>query len=194
MRYYGILFLLCLAVSISAQGPNSGIEYADAGKFHWGLFKGRVNPQHIAEMGSNTGAVTVSSLSYSTVKFTSTSVILKISAKFHPHESWTRYPKLRNPGHALNHEKRHFDICEIYAREIRKRISETTFTRRNLNAQLKVIFSDLTKQHSDEQSKYDHETDHSIDPEEQAEWNNEIDQRLADLAGYADTIVVIPLN
>lgn len=194
MRYYGILFLLLLSISIYAQGPNGGIEYADAGKFHWGLFRGKINHQHIAEMGSNTGAVTVSSLSYSTVKFTSTAVILKISAKFHPQESWTRYPKLRNPGHALNHEKRHFDICEIYAREIRKRISETTFTRRNLNAQLKTIFAELTQKHSAEQSKYDHETDHSIDHEEQDEWNNEIEQRLAALAAYSDTVVVIPLN
>src|SRR3990170_2865993 len=179
MRYYGTLFLLILSVSIYAQGPSNAIEYADAGKFHWGLFKGRINPQHIAEMGANTGAVTVSSLSYSTVKFTSNSVILKITAKFHPHESWTRYPKLRNPGHALNDEKRHFDLCEVYARKIRQRISETQFTRRNLNSQLKVIFASLTKEHSDEQSKYDHETEHSIDPEEQAEWNKEIDQRLA---------------
>ncbi|HUR31447.1 MAG TPA: DUF922 domain-containing protein, partial [Saprospiraceae bacterium] len=141
-----------------------------------------------------TGAVTVSSLSYSTVKFTSNSVILKISARFHPQESWTRYPKLRNPTHALNHEKRHFDICEIYARKIRQRISETHFTRRNLNTQLKTIFSGLTKEHSAAQSMYDNETDHSIDPAQQALWNKEIDRQLSDLAGYADTIVEIPLN
>ena len=194
MRYYTFLLFLFLSSTFYAQGPNGGIEYANAGKFHWGLFKGRVNPKHIEEMGSNTGAVTVSSLSYSTIKFTSNSVILKITAKFHPHESWTRYPKLRNPGHALNHEKRHFDLCEVYARKIRQRISETQFTRKNLNAQLKTIFSSLTREHSDEQSKYDHETDHSIDPEEQAEWNKEIDQRLADLEEYSDTVVVIPLN
>jgi hypothetical protein len=59
---------------------------------------------------------------------------------------------------------------------------------------LKTIFSEVTKQHSAEQSKYDHETDHSIDPEEQAEWNKEIDMRLAALADYSDTVVVIPLN
>src|SRR5688500_13352767 len=111
MRIFLLLCGLLFSMSLFAQGPH-GIEYADAGKFTWELFKGRVNPQHIAEMGKNTGAVTVSSLSYSTVKFTSNSVILKISAKFHPQESWTRYPKLRNPTHALNHEKRHFDICE----------------------------------------------------------------------------------
>jgi hypothetical protein len=52
----------------------------------------------------------------------------------------------------------------------------------------------LTHEHSMEQSKYDNETEHSIDPEQQALWNSEIDQRLTDLADYADTIVVVPLN
>jgi hypothetical protein len=188
--------MLCgffLSLSLFAQGPD-GIEYSESQKFHWGMFRGRINPKHIAEMGKNTGAVTVSSLSYSTVKFTPTSVVLKVSAKFHPHESWTRYPKLRNPGHALNHEKRHFDLCEVYARKLRQRISETRFTRRNLNTQLKTIFAEMTSEHSAEQSKYDHETEHSIDPEQQLVWNKIIDHRLAELSDYEDTIVVVPLN
>lgn len=145
-------------------------------------------------MGANTGAVTVSSLSYSTIKFTSKSIVLKITAKFHPEESWTRYPKLRNPSHALNHEKRHFDLCEVYARKIRQRISESHFTRRNLNSKLKTIFADLAAEHSEEQSKYDHETEHSIDPDQQQAWNKIIDHRLAELSDFSDTIVVVPLN
>ena len=193
MRYFLTLCSFLLTLAVYAQ-PNRGIEYSEAGKFHWGLFKGKINPKHIAEMGENTGAVTVSSLSYSTVKFTSNSIILKISAQFHPHESWTRYPKLRNPTHALNHEKRHFDICEIYARKIRQRISETKFTRRSLNAQLKTIFAELSREHSFEQSKYDHETDHSIDPQQQAIWNQEIDTRLAELDAFSDTIIEVKLN
>jgi hypothetical protein len=115
MRLLFLFFGFFLSLTLFDPGP-SGLEYYEAGKFHCGMVKGTINHHHIAEMGQNTGAVTVSSLSYNTVKFTSTSVILKISAKFHPQESWTRYPKLRNPTHALNHEKRHFDLCEVYAR------------------------------------------------------------------------------
>ncbi len=188
--------MLCVSlftISLFAQSPG-GIEYAATGSFDWDLFKGKINPQHITTMGKNTGAVTVSSLSYNTVKFTSNSVILKVTAKFHPTESWTRYPKLKNPGHALNHEKRHFDLCEIYARKIRQRISETHFTRRNLNSQLKTIFADLTKEHAAEQFNYDGQTNHSIDPEQQILWNKAIDQRLASLSDYSETIIEVPLN
>jgi|SRR5687768_473481 len=193
MRYLPLLFGFFLSVSVFAQGPDA-IEYSKTGNFTWSLFRGKINPQHIAEMGKNTGAVTVSSLSYSTVKFTSTSVILKVTAKFHPTESWTRYPKLRNPNHALNHEKRHFDLCEVYARKIRQRINETQFTRRNLNYKLKTIFAELTQEHSAEQENYDHQTEHSIDPEQQAIWNKIIDRRLEELEEYSETIVVIPFQ
>ncbi len=193
MRFLLILFGFFLSIALSAQGPEA-IEYSRTGNFTWSLFKGKINPQHIAQMGKNTGAVTVSSLSYTTVKFTPTAVILKVTAKFHPTESWTRYPKLHNPGHALNHEKRHFDLCEIYARKIRQRLSETQFTRRNLNANLKTIFAELTKEHADEQIIYDHETEHSIDPEQQVIWNKIIDSRLEDLVEYSESIVVIPFN
>lgn len=191
-----IQLVLCgclLSLSLLAQ-TSDGIEYDATGAFNWGLFKGKINPQHIATMGKNTGAVTVSSLSYSTVKFTTTSVILKVTAKFHPTESWTRYPKLKNPGHALNHEKRHLDLCEVYARKIRQRISQTNFTRRNLNTQLKTIFATITKEHATEQARYDHETEHSIDPEQQSVWNKVIDRRLTDLAEFSESVVVIPLN
>ena len=121
-------------------------------------------------------------------------MILKVTAKFHPTESWTRYPKLRNPNHALNHEKRHFDLCEVYARKIRQRINETQFTRRNLNYKLKTIFAELTQEHSAEQENYDHQTEHSIDPEQQAIWNKIIDRRLEELEEYSETIVVIPFG
>lgn len=193
MRFHFLLSVLFMSSALFAQGPEA-IEYAKTGNFTWSLFKGKINPQHIAQMGKNTGAVTVSSLSYTTVKFTPNSVILKVTAKFHPTESWTRYPKLHNPGHALNHEKRHFDLSEVYARKIRQRISETTFTRRNLNVQLKTIFAELSKEHSLEQSNYDHETEHSIDPEQQAIWNKMIDKRLNELAEYSEPVISIPLN
>lgn len=193
MRLFLVLCVSFVSITVFAQGPG-GIEYAATGNFDWNLFKGKINPQHVATMGKNTGAVTVSSLNYSTVKFTSNSVILKVTAKFHPTDSWTRYPKLKDPNHALNHEKRHFDLCEVYARKIRQRISETHFTRRNLNAQLKTIFSALAGEHNAEQIKYDHQTDHSIDPDQQKLWNKQIDVRLTDLADYAETVVVVPLN
>ena len=190
------LLVLCLSlVSVALFGQHKGgIEYSENASFHWGLFKGKINPKHIAEMGSNTGAVTVSSLSYQTLEMNNRYAKIKITAQFHPHESWTRYPKLNNADEALIHEKRHFDICEIYARKIRQVVSTTKFSRHSFNDELSFLFKKLAGEHRDLQSKYDHETDHSIDAEEQELWNAAIDSKLQELSEYASTVVTVSLN
>jgi hypothetical protein len=33
----------------------AAIEYSPDGDFNWSMFKGKINPRHIAEMGDNTG-------------------------------------------------------------------------------------------------------------------------------------------
>lgn len=193
MKFFAGLFFTFLSLSLLAQ-PSSGIEYSENGAFHWGMFRGRVNPKHIAEMGKNTAAVTVSSLSYETLEIKNGVARIKITAQFHPNESWTRYPKLYHPDEALLHEKKHFEICEIYARKIRKAVSQSTFSKRRFNEELTVLFKKLAHEHKNHQSTYDHETAHSIDREQQKRWNEEIEKELVSLNDYASTVVTVTLN
>lgn len=189
------LLVLCLSlttIALFAQA-KSGIEYSENAAFHWGLFKGKINPRHIAEMGTNTGAVTVSSLSYQTLEVTSRYAKIRIISQFHPHESWTRYPKMNNADEALIHEKRHFDICEIYARKIRQAVSTTKFKRETFNDELNFLFKKLSAEHRDLQAKYDLETDHCINAEEQALWNAAIDSKLEELSKYSSPVVTVGL-
>lgn len=158
------------------------------------MFKGKINQNHLAEMGENTGAVTVSSLSYKTIKFDGHTAVIKITAEFHPTESWTRYPKLTNSKVALEHEKRHFDICEIYARKLRLLVSEADFSRHTFNDELNLLFKKITAEQRDIQALYDEETDHSIDEERQVVWNRRIDVQLHELADYAEAIVTVKVN
>lgn len=186
-----LTFGLC-AVALYAQ-ETAGIEYSPTGNFNWSMFRGQVNPQHIAEMGTNTGAVTVSSLSYKSEIYDRIAKV-RISATFNPLESWTRYPKLYHPEEALNHEKRHFDICEIYARKIRQAVSLSHFNRGNFHGQLEYLFRKLVKDYRAEQSRYDRETRHSMDAEQQKKWNAIIDSRLSSLTGYSSPVVTVTLN
>ncbi len=158
------------------------------------MFKGKINQRHLAEMGENTGAVTVSSLSYKTLKFDGRTAVISITAEFHPTESWTRYPKLTNSKVALEHEKRHFDICEIYARKLRQLVSEAAFNRHSFNDELNLLFKKVTAEQRGIQALYDEETDHSIDEDRQVVWNRKIDAQLNELANYAKTIVTIKVN
>ena len=176
-----------------AQEPT-GIEYSLAGAFTWDMFRGKINQRHIAEMGSNIGAVTVSSLSYKTIQIQGKMVKIKISAEFKPLESWTRYPKLEHPEEALNHEKRHFDICEIYARKIRQVVSQAQLNTWNFNGELDFLFKKIVKEYHTEQARYDRETNHSMDADQQKKWNTAIDLQLKALSAYSNPIVTVTLD
>jgi hypothetical protein len=186
-----LIFGLCSLV-INAQ-ETAGIEYSPTGNFNWSMFKGKVYPHHIAEMGSNTGAVTVSSLSYES-EVNGRIAKVRISAMFNPLESWTKYPKLYHPDEALNHEKRHFDICEIYARKIRQAVSQSHFNRGNFNQELENQFRKIVAEYRSAQSRYDRETKHSMDAEQQKKWNAMIDSQLKTLSYFSNPTVTITLN
>jgi len=184
---------ICLVLSATGlfSQQSALVEYAAVTQFNWSMFKGKVNMQHLNDMGDNTQAVTVSNLSYATSEITATSAKVKIVAEFNPMESWTRYPKMERQEIALDHEKRHFDITEIYARKIRKAIASAHFTSGNFNNSLNSLFKDLTSQHRAEQNKYDHETRHSMDTAQQQKWDKWIDEQLESLSNYSRTSVVV---
>jgi hypothetical protein len=194
MKPWLILCFIFSTVVLSAQSHPPVIEYAALSNFHWGLFKGKINPKHVEQMGANIAAVTVSALSYTTSVINGKTATIRITAEFRPHESWTRYPKIKLPAVALDHEKRHFDITEIYARKIRQMVSTTKFSSIGFNEELDALFKEMAAQHRAEQARYDLETNHSIKPEEQKQWNVWIDSQLKALSKYSGEIVNISLH
>ena len=175
---------------MQAQQPVV-LEYATVRKFHWGLFKGKINERHIHEMGENTGAVTVSSISYTALQISPDEATVTITARFHPEESWTRYPNLIKPEEALEHEKKHFALTEVYARKLRKLVSNSRYSATRFKDEINKQFTDLVTQHRAEQVRYDHETNHSINNHQQTKWNARIDEQLESLSTYSRTTVII---
>ena len=192
MKFILIFCLGLTSFTIRSQTSNA-IEYSPTGPFNWSMFKGKVNTTHLDQWGNHTGAVTVSSLSYTT-EVRNHQAKIKITALFNPNESWTKYPHLEHPDEALNHEKRHFDICEIYARKFRQVVSQTQFHQRTFNTEIENIFKKLTADYRAEQNRYDRETDHSINKKEQAVWNTLIDKKLKELKDYEKNSLTILLN
>ncbi|MBP6680227.1 MAG: hypothetical protein KA166_03490 [Saprospiraceae bacterium] len=190
MKWLTILCVVFVSTGLFSQ-QLPFVDYAAVTSFNWSLFKGKVNIQHLNEMGDNTQAVTVSSLSYTADAITDRSATLKVVAQFNPNESWTRYPNMERQEIALDHEKRHFDITEIYARKIRKAIATGHFTSKHFSDALNTLFKDFTSQHRAEQNKYDFETMHSMDAVQQKKWNKWIDEQLEALSDYSKTALVV---
>ena len=193
MKIILTVFSALLTMTINAQQPLL-IEYAAVSNFHWGLFEGKINPDHLGQMGQNTGAVTVSSISISTQQTSAKEATVLITARFHTQESWTRFPNLTQPAEALNHEKRHLDITEVYARKLRQAVSKTKLSSKNFMKELDHLFKDYVTQHRAEQVHYDHETNHSTVTEQQRKWDMKIDGQLKELSDYIDNKIVVRLD
>jgi hypothetical protein len=89
-------------------------------------------------------------------------------------------------GYALIHEQKHFDLGEIYSRqlrrELRKMVGIGEFVSEKRMQELLDLYSDKL---SKRQKLYDEETTAPIRPERQTFWNQLILQELEELNEYA---------
>ncbi len=87
----------------------------------------------------------------------------------------------------LLHEQLHFDICELYARKLRKKLLETEpqLDPLEYSKQITPIFNDIWEAYQKVQNKYDDETEHGLIREMQIRWINDVKYELELLDEYA---------
>ena len=111
-------------------------------------------------------------------------VTAEVTNYFDPSKSWIK-PNATNE--ILKHEQLHFDITEIYARELRKRIKalQNTFPDKDVvDMQIKAAFKQYARMMEREQTRYDNETNHSIIVDMQKKWSDSVAIRLINLKDY----------
>ena len=150
------------------------IPWSSERRLEWADFKGKPFKTAWA------AAITASGITYefsSMVENDDVNLDITISTFFYPKESWVQ-PESSNDV-ILSHEQLHFDISELFARKMRKRVAEARFTK-NVKAEIKKIYRDILKELSAFQKKYDYETNFSRNLEKQLEWNARIANALRD--------------
>ena len=109
---------------------------------------------------------------------------IKVQCEFSKKFSIARKDKSPN---LLLHEQGHFDLAEIYAREIRHDIlTIRSKVNRDNYKMLDSIHHLWDSKLLKEQIKYDKETDYSRDTLRQSEWMVEIKSRLQKLSRYKE--------
>lgn len=71
----------------------------------------------------------------------------------------------------LNHEQGHADIGFLYAIKLKEAFSKTSFLRKDYQEEIKKIWTIIFAEMNAEQLKYDAETNHSKNFEEQKKWD-----------------------
>lgn len=110
----------------------------------------------------------------------------KITTFFLCDESWMI--KKWSDDAVLGHEQGHFDLAELFARRLRKKISEISVCS---EGEAGLVLDSLYKINQGEmdqwQDEYDNASDHSMDKEGQKKWNLKIKGRLDSLSAYLGT-------
>lgn len=151
-----------------AQEIEEGVLWNSAKRLTWSDFRGKVPPASVP------AATTASGISYTyTANLLHHEVKLdfEVNAYFYPNESWYK-PEVCTEN-TLAHEQLHFDISELFARKMRKRLRRTSFSD-NVKAEVREIYQEILKELGDFQDQYDWETNFSRNKEKQMEWNKKI--------------------
>jgi hypothetical protein len=90
----------------------------------------------------------------------------------------------------LKHEQLHFDICELYARKLRKMIADKDFKKvHNVQEVIQQMYNKVSAEFIKEEDKYDNDTNHGLNAAKQQVWADDIQKQLQELDAYSSTEV-----
>jgi len=153
-------------------------------KLRWEDFQGTPDENHFASAVTNYSII---------VRFEYCEDFIKVFVEntFLKKTSWKKYNTSDN---LLKHEQGHFDIAEIYARQIRKMITQISYNRLSeFFEKIKYIEKKQGSLLKKEQKKYDYETNLSRDIEAQSKWSKEIEKRLTALNDYNNPVIILKM-
>ena len=141
-------------------------------KLTWADFKGE------PEERQSVAAITASGISYqfsTEMRNDDIKINFTVHSYFYPEKSWYQ-PKLVDEV-ILSHEQLHFDISEIFARKMSRRLETSRFSK-NVKNEVKAIYGEVLRELNQFQNHYDKETNFSRNREQQLVWNTKIEQML----------------
>ena len=169
-------FLQTTAGFLFAQEPGEELlEWSHTRKLTWADYKAAPNPN------SDAAASTTSYLGFS-YSVRNEGFSYRIESKFSKTRSWG----LHKTPYILSHEQGHFDIAEVFARKLEKKMKEYRFNPKTYQKDLSKIYRDILDEKEEMQNDYDRETNHSINREKQAAWLKKIEALLQEYEPWAD--------
>ncbi len=173
-----LLFALLFSILVFPEPINEKIFWQEGHKLKWEDFKGKAIKSSNFVASTNTGI----SFQYSyAIKNNKLNVDYTVSCFFKPEGSW--YKAERVNDHILKHEQAHFDISELHARMLRKKLSERKFTK-NIKSEIEAIYKLVEAKRRAMQNKFDAESDHSRNVKNEATWQKYIAQQLAEYESW----------
>lgn len=175
VKFFLLGLLLIPSTLFSQRKEEELLAWSDSNRLTWADYKGKPDTESDAA---------ASTTSYLAIDYTirSNSFSYKIESRFSKTRSWG----LHKTNYILRHEQGHFDIAEVFARKLHKKMSKYKFNRKTYQKDLKKIYDEVTKEKEEIQNSYDEETNHSINRKKQAEWLKKIEEMLDEYVAYSN--------
>jgi len=165
--------ILAIFFTFSASLPSDAIPWNSQRKLSWSDFKTLVKAPH-------NGALTTSVITYE-YHCNNNTIQFKVNAWFIPDQSWVK-STMKN-DYILAHEQLHFDITELHARILRKRLTEEVKTCKDASKSEK-IYRETVNQLDKMQDEYDLKTSNSMEKTNQIIWQDSVYSRLKALKNW----------
>ena len=163
-----------------AAGPEE-FHWAEHSKLSWDDFRGGIGSDE-----DEVAAATHCGIGFKTTMPGSADDRpgIEVYNLFYANKSWVK-PDAKLPE-ILIHEQGHFDLCEIYTRKLRARLSKyapaanrKAFTSEMKNAMV-AIYNEVSNEYEARQQAYELETTHGTDQAAQKKWIDTIARELGE--------------
>ncbi|MBK7669141.1 MAG: DUF922 domain-containing protein [Sphingobacteriaceae bacterium] len=176
------LFLLLLFSSFLTKDEDDILVWEESRILTWDDFRGKPAKR-----------MSAASTHYDIFKTITERGKITIEAVFFCNKSWKKVSWINQQ--VLEHEQKHFDIVELYARKLRKLISETKYSSyANLKTVSDSLYAVIDKEMDVYQDKYDDETDASMNGDKQREWNKKIPIEIKALSLYKNSTFTVSFS
>ena len=91
--------------------------------------------------------------------------------------SWAKPEEMNDD--VLAHEQGHFDLCELYTRKLRERLSNVNVDVNTLKPVLRSIYDKLQTEYKARQEAYEGETAHGVNLPQQRKWQQILERELS---------------
>jgi hypothetical protein len=165
----------------SPESASSQLLWHPTRPLNWTDFQGMPDP------GEGVDALSSCGISLDPTLTKTGELRFEVDAYFSRPDSWVDGADASSL--LLHHEQGHFDIGEIYARKLRRRLANTRFERGTLNQQITALYQQTFDEYAKAQETYDRVAEHSTNPAGQLEWDRWIARELQRNEAYRGRLV-----
>jgi len=146
-------------------------QWHEHNKLSWDDFRGDV-----AASNDESAAATYCAIGFKTNTTAPGNKEIIVYNTFYTNKSWVRSDA--KISSILEHEQGHFDLCEIYTRKLRDRMSKFDCNAPNVMQSLMSVYTAINNEYETRQQAYEQETIHGTNIEQQKRWGEMIAREL----------------